>query len=154
MEIIKGNVLETNCNVIAHQVNCMGVMGAGLAKQIKQEYPEVFLKYKEFIKENGASKVYGRALGVKTSNYLFFNLFGQYGYGRSRQQTSYKHLESALEEMGDILKESYKCGGQVPVAIPYKIGCGLAGGEWEVVSQILEKVEKRKGFLFIAYQLK
>lgn len=32
MIITNGNLLNTNINIIAHQVNCQGVMGAGVAK--------------------------------------------------------------------------------------------------------------------------
>jgi nicotinamidase-related amidase len=40
---LEGN---TQASAIAHQVNLMGVMGAGLAKQIKQKYPTVYAQYK------------------------------------------------------------------------------------------------------------
>lgn len=33
--------------VVCHQVNCMGVMGAGLAKQVRNRYPGVYRAYKE-----------------------------------------------------------------------------------------------------------
>lgn len=39
MIVLEGNLLDAPFQFIAHQVNCRGVMGAGLAKQIKQKYP-------------------------------------------------------------------------------------------------------------------
>ena len=39
MEIIEGNLLEAPERIIVHQTNCMGVMGSGIAKQIKAKYP-------------------------------------------------------------------------------------------------------------------
>lgn len=36
--------------VICHQVNCQGVMGAGLAKQIRIRWPEVYVDYKKLLK--------------------------------------------------------------------------------------------------------
>ena len=42
------NILESfNIDILCHQVNCQGVMGAGLAKQIRSKYPEVYEQYKE-----------------------------------------------------------------------------------------------------------
>lgn len=41
----KGDVLESGCNVICHQVNEYGVMGGGLAKQIANKYPSVSEDY-------------------------------------------------------------------------------------------------------------
>jgi hypothetical protein len=39
------------------------------------------------------------------------------------------------------------------IAIPYHIGCGLAGGEWKIISKILEQVEKEENVIFYAYKL-
>ena len=37
-----GDLLESNCNFICHQVNCQGVMGSGIAKQIRNLFPFVY----------------------------------------------------------------------------------------------------------------
>lgn len=42
---VKGNLLDSNCDYICHQVNCKGVMGAGIAKQIRDRWPWVFISY-------------------------------------------------------------------------------------------------------------
>ena len=52
INIVKGNILNATEDIICQQVNCKGVMGAGLAKQIKEKYPEVFESYSEFYKIN------------------------------------------------------------------------------------------------------
>ncbi|MDM5320060.1 hypothetical protein QUF57_08725 [Bacillus pumilus] len=44
---VDGNILETSEDIICHQVNCKGVMGAGLAKQIKSKYLNVYKEYKQ-----------------------------------------------------------------------------------------------------------
>jgi O-acetyl-ADP-ribose deacetylase (regulator of RNase III) len=43
---VKGNLLDSNCDYICHQVNCQGVMGSGIARQIRERYPVVYLYYK------------------------------------------------------------------------------------------------------------
>ena len=50
IEYIEGDLLKTNVEVIIHQTNCKGVMGAGIALQIKNNYPEVFKYYVYFCK--------------------------------------------------------------------------------------------------------
>ena len=40
-----GNLLTAPQKCIAHQVNCQGVMGSGVAKAIKNEYPKVYKEY-------------------------------------------------------------------------------------------------------------
>ena len=52
MIYVKGNLLESPVHIIAHQVNCLGIMGGGIALQIKNKWPKVFEEYKEFIETN------------------------------------------------------------------------------------------------------
>lgn len=42
-----GNIFDTNCVGIVNPVNCVGVMGAGLALQFKNFYPQMFAEYKK-----------------------------------------------------------------------------------------------------------
>ena len=49
MEIINGDVLSTTCIYIAHQCNAMGKMNSGVAKQIREKYPEVSFASKTIV---------------------------------------------------------------------------------------------------------
>ena len=51
-----GDIFDSNCNIICHQVNCMGVMGAGLAKQVKKKCPDAFRRYITFVKKSKEDK--------------------------------------------------------------------------------------------------
>lgn len=51
MKIIDGNIFDSNADAILHQVNCQGVMGSGVAKQVKERYPVVFQWYKRWCDE-------------------------------------------------------------------------------------------------------
>ena len=42
----KGNLFDSECQTLVNTVNCEGIMGAGIAKQFKQKYPEMFNEYK------------------------------------------------------------------------------------------------------------
>ena len=46
--IRSGNILHSGADIIVQQVNCRGVMGAGLAKQIATRYPDVLAMYKKY----------------------------------------------------------------------------------------------------------
>jgi len=46
VEFVHGNIFESGCPVLVNPVNCVGVMGAGLAKQFKYLFPDVFRRYK------------------------------------------------------------------------------------------------------------
>ena len=47
MKIIKGNIFTSTCQTKVNTVNCVGVMGAGIALEFKLRYPEMFTKYAE-----------------------------------------------------------------------------------------------------------
>ena len=42
-----GDLLDAHVDIIFHVTNCMGVMGAGIAKSIKNKWPKVFTEYKK-----------------------------------------------------------------------------------------------------------
>ena len=44
---IKGNIFNTNCQTLVNTVNCIGVMGKGIALECKLRFPEMFIKYKD-----------------------------------------------------------------------------------------------------------
>jgi len=111
---------------IAHVVNCQGVMGAGFAKQVKDRYYEAFLQYEDvcsFSDDNDRKLLLGKCQQVGN----IINLFAQLGYGKYRRYLNYGALYMALSNISE--KE---------FAIPYKMGCGLAGGDWEIVKEILD----------------
>lgn len=134
--MIEGNILECSENIIVHQTNCMGVMGSGLAKQVKAKYPEVFNAYYHFCKTNVVEDILGSALICEANDgKIIANVFGQNNYGTDKQYTDYDALRHGLEEVKSFAEER-----NLTVALPYKLGCGKGGGDWEVVSKIIEEV--------------
>ena len=53
----QGDILQAKTEAVVNPVNCVGVMGAGLAKQFKEAYPEAYEDYKTYCEE-GHMKVY------------------------------------------------------------------------------------------------
>lgn len=132
MKIINGDILESNCNIICHQVNCRGVMGKGLAKQIKYKYPNVYNKYVSYCNQNN---ILGTVLYVYIGNGQYIaNLFGQNDYGMNTRKTDYNALGKCFQTIANHAREKH-----LSVAIPYNIGCCLGGGDWKIVSSLIEK---------------
>ena len=127
MRIIKGNLLHKTSGIIVHQVNNKRVMGAGLALQIKLRYPK---HYDDYMK---AKMILGRiVISCVSQELTVVGVIGQDGYGRNKRYTDYDALEEGFKRIA-LVREGE------PVYIPYSIGCGLAGGDWEVVSKIIER---------------
>lgn len=146
LPIYNMDILEASTpapDYIVQQVNCKGVMGAGLAKQIRAKWPGIYAPYAEVCRQKGA-KALGMMLPYLTSDNgpVICNCFAQDGYGRDRQYTSYEHLKESLCQVKAYVEGRLK---EVPKAsasirIPYGLGCGLAGGDWNVVYGILNEV--------------
>lgn len=130
-----GDILETDAAIICHQVNCQGVMGGGLAKQIKDKYPSVYTEYNRLCKSVTNSKdLLGKTSHTMINDYkVVINLFGQEYYGRNKRYTNYVALTQALDDVARFCN-TFKL---YSIAIPYQIGCGLGGGSWDIVYEIL-----------------
>jgi len=136
VKIITKDILTVERGVIAHQCNNRGVMGAGLAKAIKKKWPEAFEAYREMCRVCGAelgSVSYYHA----SPTLIIANIIAQNGYGRNKQivYTDYGALRQGLYEVYETANKY-----NLPLYLPYKIGCGLGGGNWDIVSRIIEDV--------------
>lgn len=67
-----------------------------------------------------------------SSNLYVANLMGQHSYGREGTHTNYEGLTKCLQEL-----YSFNLIKGMQVYIPYLIGCGLAGGDWSIVSNLI-----------------
>lgn len=97
IKFVNGDILtfpeRDGDTIICQQVNCRGVMGAGLAKQIRDKWPVVF---EEYVKVCNPKKL-GDFQVVQVAPQLYVaNLFGQLNYGRDKRQTNYAALGTAL----------------------------------------------------------
>lgn len=129
---VYGDLLESDCTVIAHQANCISTMGSGIAKQIKEKYPEA---YEADCKSPLIpTQKLGNFTCAPIGDIRVVNLYGQYDYGTDKVYTNYEALYLSIDKMFSFLdrtQDDFKLG------MPHKIGCGRAGGDWNIVQQIL-----------------
>lgn len=128
--------------IICQQVNCKGVMGAGVALAIRKRYPQVYSDYMAFCRQHPVPST--RLGHVQTStvgrNQFICNIFGQLHYGRRGHYTSEPALLTALSV---IFAHATKAG--LPVFVPSRIGSGLAGGDYNVISSGIDKLASQTG---------
>lgn len=145
----KGNLLNAeDCKAIIHQVNCIALMGAGIAKQIKEKwFNEVFVPYRKACTNTENKKeLLGKIQVLKTTEKpieYVINVFGQYSVGKNDapfpngRQTDYEALYQCLKK----IKMWCKKEGVLTIGMPKNLGCGLAGGDWNgVVYPMIDKV--------------
>lgn len=142
MQILEKDIMESKNSLILHQVNCKGVMGAGLAKLIRNDISEEdYAKYQHYCRTQG-SALLGKVLIFKSKsipNRLYANLFAQDGYGRDKQYTDYKALEECFNKISKYALYENPMHTHYKVNIPYGIGCGLGGGDWAIVEKLIIK---------------
>ena len=127
---IKQDILKVDRGIICHQVNCQQVMGAGLALQIKINFPQVYKEFKNEIPFLGLCLL----TCVKKDLYVA-SLYGQNRYGTDKQHTDYVAIENSLEMLKNWIKiERIE---DLPVYVPYGLGCGLGGGENSIVEEMI-----------------
>lgn len=136
MKLKKGDIFDCEENIIVHQANCLGVMGSGIASQVKEKYPEVYKGYYHYCKTNTAEDILGTSLICQVNDKRYIaNVFGQLAFGGDKVYTDYEALRHSLIEVRDFAKEH-----KLSVAIPCKIGCGLAGGDWNIVLDMIKEI--------------
>ena len=120
-------VLDDDRRILLHVVNCQGVMGSGIALQVKNRLPDAHAHYMEAFARGDLQlgTISGSASGSCA------NLAAQDTYGREKRQLNYGALSKCLSNLGEA--EPW-----VEVVVPYLMGCDRAGGDWEIVSEILE----------------
>lgn len=117
--------------IICHQVNCQDAIGAGISGAIIKAFPIVEKKYHDLFKICKPEELYGKkTVNQVTDTLAICNLYTQYYYGNAdKTKEVYTNVEYLINGIKDIATKN----PEQNVYIPYKIGCGLAGGNWDSV---------------------
>ena len=138
---IKGDITKSDCDIICHQVNCQGAMNSGVAKAIREKWPEVYEQYRTLCKRQDGS---GWLLGVMQPVEIQYippryvvNLFAQqyYGYEGARY-TDYEAFYNSISHLALELAVA----PEKTIAFPYKIGCVRGGANWNIIQTMIEEV--------------
>jgi len=137
MKTVVGDLLQLalggHFDVIIHGCNCFCSMGAGIARAIKLEFPEAFSADAN-TKKGDKSKLgsYSHATVNRDGHSItIINGYTQYNYSGRSVLVDYKAVSTLFAE----LKKEYP-GKRL--CYP-KIGAGLAGGDWNIISAIIDK---------------
>ena len=133
IEFVQGNLFDAEVDAIVNAVNCVGVMGKGIALEFKKRFPDNFMAYKAncdagqlelgrvFTYDNGKSAQPRYIVNFPTKKHW-------------RDASQLHDIRSGLESLAseiDLLKIS-------SIAIP-ALGCGLGGLDWLDVRELIQK---------------
>jgi O-acetyl-ADP-ribose deacetylase (regulator of RNase III) len=130
-----GDILSLEEGIIVHGCNAHGIMGSGIALQIKNKYPECFRTYATFC----AGMAHMDALGavvpyaVPNKNLIIANAITQKDFGKDgKKYVSYKAISTAFTNAAEAASKS---GLELHYPL---IGAGLGGGDWAIISDIID----------------
>lgn len=130
---VSGDLFNSGADALVNAVNCVGVMGRGIALQFKQKYPGNFSAYVEACKRGevrpGSIFVYGNKLITSPRFILNFPTKRHW-----RDNSRIDDIRLGLVDLVRVVKGT----GIVSVAIP-PLGSGLGGLEWRTVRPLIEE---------------
>lgn len=140
---VKGDLFSTPHGILVHGCNTHGIMGSGVAKIVKDKYPEAFEEYAKMCKhwKNNRLIILGTNVYARTKDgsRIIVNAITQLDMGPPPTRwVSYDAVDTCLDTLAHDLKASPTYSAGTPIAMPM-IGAGLGGGNWKVIEAIIEQ---------------
>ena len=144
MRILEGDIFDymnQGCfDIVIHGCNCFNTMGAGIAAQFKTKYPSVCNIDLQSTKgdKNKLGKFTESQITTQANNHkvIVLNAYTQFHYG-SGLKADYQAIRNVFNLISKRFSKENRIGYP-------QIGAGLAGGDWKLISQIIN--EELKGF--------
>jgi len=132
--------------VVAQIVNDRAAMwGGGFALVVRKKWPQIQESFRSWA-ESGSLELGKTHIAFADSSTAVFNMICQHGYGPSpKPRIRYAHLKTCLDQLA-----SFALQRQASVHLP-RIGCGQAGGSWEIVSELIDYTLCRRGIRVTVY---
>lgn len=132
----KSNLLDVDDGIILHGCNAQGVMGSGVALQVKTKYPEA---YQTYLEDYSSGNLSLGSISVHYANpeLVIVSAITQEFYGRDH---SVRYIN-----YGAIASVFAKVRNAFPgwtVHIP-KIGAGLGNGDWSIIEEIIDQMHNK-----------
>lgn len=128
IKVLIGDMFKSDAKTLVNTINCVGVMGKGVALEFKKRWPDLMLDYQKKCKAGlvilGKPYLYTDLAGTSIIN------FPTKGHWRATSRLA--DIESGLEHV----VSNYKSWGVNSIAFP-PLGCGNGGLEWDVVGPLM-----------------
>jgi len=128
IKVMTGNILESHAQTLVNTVNCVGVMGKGIALAFKSRFPEMFKDYEQRCRRGEV--MLGRPYLYKSLLPPWVLNFPTKGHWRS-----VSNLQDIIRGLKYLIKY-YKEWGISSIAVP-PLGCGNGQLEWRIVGPTL-----------------
>lgn len=154
MKVIKGDLiklaLDGKFNVIIHGCNCFHTMNSGIARQMRETFPQALEIDKALTKYGDPNKLGTFTAFVETSskntNFTVVNAYTQFKYGyKGAQYCDY-------DAISNVFKKVRETFGNQELKFGYpRIGAGLGGGDWFTISRIIDEELEGEDHTLVEY---
>ena len=151
IQYIKGDATSpegSEKKIIVHICNDIGGWGKGFVMAISKRWKEPEKQYREWFKSKNDFEL-GKVQFVQVEENLWVaNLIGQHKINKDENGEApirYNAIEEGLEAVSDFAKTN-----NASVHMP-RIGCGLAGGKWEMIEPIILKTLSDQDIKVVVY---
>ena len=125
---VTGDLLADDADVLVNPVNCVGVMGKGLALQFKNKYPSAFTAYKAYCDSGQLNP--GHIFTYKLVGGPYIAHFPTKRHWRDPSRLVW--ISMGLRELSAVLRDLQASS----VALP-ALGAGLGGLNWNMVKLVI-----------------
>ena len=144
LKFFNGDILDSGADVIAHQTNCIGGFGSGMAGAIAHRYPEVQKDYYIHCRKHRPSELMGTLLiaPVHDNNgklQFIANLFGQMAYGQDTK-TRYTSYDGIFDSMTKLRNWAESMSDIHVIAFPYGMSSVRGGASWNIIQEMIKTV--------------
>jgi len=147
MRYLTGNLLEAETDALVNTVNCVGVMGKGIALQFKQAFPENYAKYRLACEHHEVQP--GRMFVYATGNLMGPQYLINFPTKRHwKEKSTMADIDNGLADLAKVIHDRHI----MSVAVP-PLGCGNGGLEWGEVRKLIEhKLRGLPGVEVLVYE--
>ena len=131
LKVIEGNLLDSPEQYICHQCNCLTTHSAGIAHSIFLTFPwsNIYIERESPEIKHHLDEIHIRGNGQEFR--FVINMMAQYYPGTARYPDSAKDgIERRKKAFQECLGKISGIADLKSIAFPWKIGCNLAGGDW------------------------
>ena len=133
IEIIKGNIIDQKTEAIVNTVNCVGVMGRGIALSFRDAFPENYREYKKLCDEGAI--VPGRMFVFVAGDIFEKKYIINFPTKKHwKEKSKIEYIKAGLDDLVRAVKEYCITSITIP-----PLGCGLGGLDWREVRPLIEK---------------
>lgn len=146
IEYKNGDILREDVEAIVNTVNCVGIMGRGLALQFKNKFPQNFKEYQLACTNNEVQlgKMFVHQTGQLINPKYIINFPTK---GHWKQNSKIEDISNGLDDLITII-EKYSIKS---IAIP-PLGSGLGGLDWKMVKKLIEEKLKNINCTVILFE--